>query len=109
GGAGDDGRASVAGRVPAVDGGTALLRTAAEVAPGVGDQEMLLPLRAAAGETTGQAPAVLLADGGFHSGGNLAACAERGQVVVMAEAQQAALSSPYHKDAFGYDAAADTY
>jgi transposase len=107
--AGYNAQAMVAGLDPATAGRTGLLLTAAEVAPGVGDQEMLLPLRAAAVETTGQAPVVLLADGGFHSGENLAACAERGQVVVMAEAQQAALSSPYHKDAFGYDAAADTY
>jgi transposase len=73
------------------------------------DHAMLVPMMEAAEANTGVQAEVTLADAGYHSGENLAAMAQRGQTVLMPESQQRALTSPYHKDAFTYDEAADTY
>lgn len=73
------------------------------------DAGQLLPVRDAAVATLGQAPDVLLADGGYHSGLDLEGCAARGQVVVMPEAQGDRLQDPTHKDQFAYDAETDHY
>jgi hypothetical protein len=49
-----------------------------------------------------------LADGGYHSGTMLAACAQAGYRVVLPEAQSAAQrSQPYHKAQFVHDADQD--
>lgn len=92
-----------AGREP---GG--LLITAADVTTDAHDQGQLGPMIEQAREN-GAGAELTLADGGYHSGPNLAACAALGQVVVMPEAQRQALKDPYHKHAFSYDAATDTY
>lgn len=107
--AGYNGQAQVAGLDPTVAGRPGLLITAADLVATAGDHGQLLPLRDQSVEHTGVAPAVQLADGGYHSVETLVGCAERGQTVVMPEAQQAKLESPYHKDAFVYDAETDTF
>jgi transposase len=91
------------------DGRGGLLVTAAEVTAEASDSRQLVPLLDAAAATTDRAAAQVLADGGYHSGANLVACAERGQVIVMPEAQQPRLAAPYHKEAFVYDTPTDTY
>lgn len=83
--------------------------TAADVVSDPDDHAQLLPMLDQARQTTEQAAALTLADGGYHSGPNLAGCAERRQVIVMPEAQDQARQQPYHKDAFAYDPASDTY
>ena len=88
---------------------TGLLITAAEVVTDPEDHEQLVPMLEQAEEMTGKRAEVSLADGGFHSGANLAACAERGQQVLMPESQEQALKQPYHKERFSHDAATDTY
>ena len=107
--AGYNGQAQVAGLDPVVAGGTGLLITAADLVAEAADHGQLVRLRDQSVEHTGVAPAVQLADGGYHSVENLVACAERNQTVVMPEAQHARLDSPYHKDAFVYDEQTDTY
>ncbi len=88
---------------------TGLLITAAEVVTDPEDHAQLLPMLEAAEELTGQPAGLTLADAGYHSGANLAACAQREQAVLMSEAQKKALKDPYHKDAFAYDAEKDCY
>jgi transposase len=83
--------------------------TAADVVAAATDYGQLLPLRDQAVETTGEQAAVLVADGGYHSGPNLAALAERGQTIVMPESQDRRRQSPYHKDAFERDPESDSY
>jgi transposase len=85
-----------------------LLVTAAEVTTDPDDHAWLAPMIVQARANEGGTD-VTLADGGYHSGPNLAACAALEQVVVMPEAQQQALKDPYHKQAFVYDEPTDTY
>ncbi len=80
---------------------TGMLITAADVVDDTTDQAQLGPMLEKA-ETT-------LADVGYHSGSNPEECGRRGQQVVMPEAQDRALESPYHKDRFAYDEASDRY
>lgn len=94
---------------PTVARRTGLLITAAEVTTAPDDHEQLVPLLEAAEANSEQEAGVTVADGGYHSGANLVACAERGQTVLMPETQERALQQPYHKDHFLYDAATDTY
>ena len=86
-----------------------LLITAAEVTTDADDHRQLAPMIDQARETTGQTVNMTLADGGYHSGPNLQACADRDQAIAMPEAQRKALEKPYHKNAFRYDADADTF
>jgi hypothetical protein len=85
-----------------------LLITAADVVTDPDDHAQLAPMIAAARDNGAGTP-LTLADGGYHSGANLAACEALGQAVLLPEAQQVALEQPYHKAAFSYDAASDTY
>ncbi len=82
---------------------------AVDVVTAVSDVGQLTPLRDAAVTTLGQAPEVLLADGGYHCGAELEACAARGQVVVLPESQGTRVQDPTHKDQFAYDPKTDTY
>lgn len=110
--AGYNAQAMVAGLTPAVveqTGRSGLLITAAEVVTKASDQAQLVPMLEQSVELTGTAPTVLLADGGYHSAENLVACDGLAQTVVMPEAQRVRLASPYHKDAFLYDAESDSY
>lgn len=85
------------------------LITAAEVSQAPDDNGLLLAMLEASEENLGQRAEASLADAGYHSGAMLSACAERGQRVIMPEAGARRLASPYHKDAFIYAAATDTY
>jgi transposase len=93
---------------PSGQGPGGLLITAADVTTDPHDQAQLASMieQARANEAGAE---LTLADGGYHSGPNLAACDDLGQAVVMPESQREALKSPYHKDAFRYDAASDSY
>lgn len=86
-----------------------LLITAVDTQPSAADTEQLIPMLDQAKENTGTPAETSLADPGYHSSANLAACQEREQVIVMAEANEKTLKNPYHKDHFSYDAATDSY
>lgn len=86
-----------------------LFMTAVDVVRETTDTGQLLPMLEQSEENTGKKAEMSLADAGFHSGSNLAACEEREQVVVMPESQERALQSPYHKDKFIYDKVTDSY
>ena len=100
---------AVASPLAAEAGTGGMLITAADVCQDPDDHSQLLPMLQAASENTGGQAKTSLADAGYHSGANLKSCAERGQEVLMPEAQAKALTNPYHKDAFIYDAESDTY
>lgn len=110
--AGYNAQAMVSPLDPAIAHTTGLFITAADVVDAPDDHGQLAPMLDQAEEMTGQ-PAkggsLTLADGGYHSGSNLEMCLQRGQRVIMPEAQQKALKRPYHKEHFVYHAAADTY
>jgi len=85
-----------------------LLITAADVTTAPDDHAQLLPLLAASRATTGRDPDAALADGGYHNGPTLAACAAQAQVVVIPETQgRPRLVAPYHQDRFSYEADTD--
>lgn len=107
--AGYNAQAMVAPLQEELAGRTGLLITAAEVVKDPDDHGQLAPMVQAARELTGQRSALTLADGGYHSGPNLVACADAGQAVVMPEAQDKVLKEPYHKDAFVYNEEHDQY
>jgi hypothetical protein len=119
GGAGDDppdGPTTTPDRLPGAPAPTkrrkprgGLFLVATDVVATASDHEQLVPLRDAAVAALGRAPTRLLADGGYHSGKTLTACAARNQVVIMPEAQRSQLAQPYHKDRFVYAADEDTY
>jgi transposase len=88
----------------------ARLVTALTVVTAPDDHGQLLPMLDRVTATTGHEIATLLADAGYHDIATVAACATRGQRVVMPEAQaQAIADNPYHQAHFAYDAGADTY
>lgn len=109
--AGYNAQAMVSPLVPKAAGATGLFITATEVSDCPADQAQLLPMIEQAQENAGRAAAVTLADGGYHSGPNLVACAEGEHTVVMAESHQRATEKPdpYRNDAFHYQEEADTY
>lgn len=90
-------------------GKTGLIMTAEEVVTEPADTKQLIPILEQSEENVGQPAQKSLADAGFHSGANLAACEKREQVIVMPEVQERALLNPYHKDKFIYDVKADSY
>jgi len=91
-----------------VAGQTGMLLTAVAVVSDPSDRHQLLPLLEQAEATTGTQAAITLADAGYHSGANLAACAERGQQVVIPEPRPHG-DYTYQKDQFHYDADRDTF
>jgi transposase len=98
-------------RPDAPDAPGGLLITAADVTPDRDDHGQLVPLIEQAAATTETAPEQVLADGGYHSAANLAACAaqEPPVPVLMPDRQAPAATDAYHKDRFVYDAATDTF
>lgn len=82
---------------------------AADVVTATTDAAQLLPMMDQAAETTGQSVPMTLADAGYHSATNLAACAERSQRVAMPEAHERRLADPYHKERFTYEPETDQY
>jgi transposase len=100
---------AVAGAQRARSARGGLFMVATDVVAQAADHELLVPLLDAAVRTLGRAPARVLADGGYHSGPTLTACATREQIVIMPEAQASQLPKPYHKDRFVYTEETDTY
>lgn len=91
---------------PEVGGG--MLITAAVVTQDATDHAQLLPLVAEAQAVSEGRPELTLADAGYLSGNNLAACREAGVKVVIPD-QHRHPPAAYHKDRFSYEAAHDTY
>jgi transposase len=88
----------------------ARLLTAVTVVAAPDDHGQLLPMLERVTATTGHKIETLLADAGYHDSATVAACAARGQRVVLPEAQaQAIADNPYHQAHFAYDAQTDTY
>lgn len=106
--AGYNAQAAVA-EVVGLPGRSGRLLTAVAVVAQADDHGQLPPMLERIEQTTGEPVATVLADGGYHDGPTLAACAARGQRVAMPEAQTKALAKPYHKDRFRYDADSDVY
>jgi transposase len=102
---------AAAARVPVPGAGPdGLLLTAATVTTERDDHAQLLPRLEASSAALGCAPEVVVADGGYYSGANLVACAERGQAVVLPETRNArSPEDPYHRAAFRYDEDTDTF
>lgn len=86
-----------------------LLIAAAEVTQAANDVGQLVAMVETAEETLGEQAAVTVADSGYHSGANLAACAARGVSVLMPDGQEEAMAQPYHKVHFIYEAETDSY
>lgn len=89
--------------------GGSFLITAADVTDAPDDYGQLVPMMEQAEELTGERAELTLADGGYHSGENLAACDQRGRIILMPEGQTKAMRRPYFKDHFEHDAISDTY
>ena len=87
---------------------------AADVIAQASDQEALEPMLDQIRANTGRLAQVTAADGGYHSAANLEALAEAPTDLYVADPalkRQAAQGerASFHKDAFVYDAATDTY
>jgi len=104
-------QAVVAPLLPGNDGGrpASFLITGTGIAPGTADSAQLLPMIDQAADIVGRSAALTLADAGYHSGANLAACAARGQAVAMPEAHERHVKAPYHQTRFSYGAAGGQY
>ena len=85
-----------------------LLITAADVTQDPTDQAQLLPMIEAAEQSGGPAAGLTLADAGYFSAANLAACAARATPVAIPEAR-CPTAQPYHHSRFAYDPGADCY
>ena len=85
-----------------------LLITAADVTQDPTDQAQLLPMIEAAEQSGGPAAGLTLADAGYFSAANLAACAARETPVAIPEAR-CPTAHPYHHSRFAYDPGADCY
>ena len=103
---GDGGEADGADGARTRSGG--LLITAADVTQDPTDQAQLLPMIEAAAQSGGPAAGLTLADAGYFSAANLAACAARETPVAIPEARCPA-AQPYHHSRFAYDPGADCY
>lgn len=110
--AGYNAQAMVSPLAPAA-GRTGLFITGTAVSTSPADQEQLVPMIKQAQENTGRPAELTLADGGYHSGANLDACAEPGYPVAMPESNRAARPpeppAPYAADAFVYQEETDSY
>ncbi len=85
-----------------------LLITAADVTQDPTDQAQLLPMIEAAEQSGGPAAGLTLADAGYFSAANLAACAARATPVAIPEAR-CPTAHPYHHSRFAYDPGGDCY
>jgi len=109
--AGYNAQAMVSPLDPEAAGAGGLFITATAVGNCPADQDQLLPMIAQAEENTGRPADLTLADGGYHSGPNLVACAEQGYPIAMPESNRPAgkTPAPYSKEAFRYASETDTY
>ena len=82
--------------------------TAIDAVQDAEDHHQLVNMLEQAEEMTGKKADITLADAGYHSGANLAACEERIQRVAIPEPQEHRAKPPYHND-FSYDANTDSY
>ena len=82
--------------------------TAIDAGQDAEDHHQLVNMLERAEEMTGKKADITLADAGYHSGVNLAACEERKQIVAIPEPQEQREQPPYHND-FSYDANNDSY
>ena len=82
--------------------------TAADVTQDPTDQAQLLPMIEAAEQSGGPAAGLTLADAGYFSAANLAACAARATPVAIPEAR-CPTAHPFHHSRFAYDPGADCY
>lgn len=73
------------------------------------DRRALMPMLEAAEENLGQPVHCSLADAGYHTAANVDASQSQGRTVLMPDRHSVRAQSPYHRDAFEYDEAADTY
>jgi transposase len=73
------------------------------------DRQALMPMLEAAEENLGQQVECSLADAGYHTAANVALSQSQGRTVLMPDRHAARAQGPYHRDAFEYDEAADTY
>ena len=85
------------------------LITGADVVNAPTDFGQLIPMLEEAEAMTGVRGDTTLADGGYHTGGNLEAGDQRGQTLVMPERYGESVRGPYFKDRFVYEAATDSY
>ena len=88
---------------------TGMLITAVDMVDAPNDNYQLAPMMERAEEATGTRTPMTLADSGYFSGSDLADCEGRGQQVVMPEARERFVRSPYHKDQFTYDEPSDSF
>ena len=107
-GVGNEGNEDEGGREPAGTRSGGLLITAADVTQDPTDQAQLLPMIEAAEQSGGPAAGLTLADAGYFSAANLAACAARATPVAIPEAR-CPTAHPYHHSRFAYDPGADCY
>lgn len=92
------------------EGAQGMLITAADATASGDDHPHLTPLiEAAADNIDAEREVVTVADAGYHSGANLAACDAAGHTVLLAETHQRRRRKPYHKDHFTYCPETDTY
>lgn len=82
--------------------------TAVSAVQDTDDHHQLVNMVEQAEEITGRRADITVADAGYHSGVNLAACAKRDQRVAISEPQENRLK-PAHHDKFCYDAGTDSY
>jgi transposase len=82
--------------------------TAVDAVQDADDHHQLVNMLEQSEEMTGKKANITLADAGYHSGANLAACDERKQIVAIPEPQEQRTKPPYHND-FSYDANSDSY
>jgi transposase len=82
--------------------------TAIDAVQDADDHHQLVNMLEQAEEMTGNNAAITLADAGYHSGANLAACEERLQRVAIPEPQEHRAKPSYH-NAFSYHANTDSY
>jgi transposase len=82
--------------------------TAVDAVQDADDHHQLVNMLEQSEEMTGEKADITLADAGYHSGANLAACEERKQIVAIPEPQERRANPPYHND-FSYDADTDSY
>jgi transposase len=85
-----------------------LLITAVDTVQDAEDHHQLVNMLEQAEDTTGKKADITLADTGYHSGTNLAACVQRKQNVAIPESQEHRLNPPHH-NRFSYDVNNDSY
>jgi transposase len=86
-----------------------MIITAVDTVLDPADAAQLTPMLDQAYENTQAKAEITITDAGYHSGSNLADCAQRKQTIIMPESQDPALQKPYHKDKFIYDTTLDCY